>query len=222
MPSLLIVARESKPLAELRGGLERSGFVCSSVPSVDEALRFLASQKADLLLVEVGGRPSDSAIWEFIRQARKERSVPVIALVAGELPDDAATFTDVDDFLASPYDAKELTFRVKRLLGKGSASGDIIKCDGLIIDLTNCDVTVRGKAVELTFKEYELLKLLAANRGRVYTRQDLLNKVWGYEYYGGDRTVDVHIRRLRSKIEGPGEIYIETVRNIGYRFKKEA
>ncbi len=74
--------------------------------------------------------------------------------------------------------------------------------------------------VELTFKEYELLKFLARDRGRVFTREALLNKVWGYDYFGGDRTVDVHVRRLRSKIELSGQTFIETVRNIGYRFKK--
>ena len=73
--------------------------------------------------------------------------------------------------------------------------------------------------IELTFKEYELLKFLASHQGRVYTREALLNKVWGYDYYGGDRTVDVHIRRLRSKIEDAKHTFIETVRNIGYRFK---
>jgi DNA-binding response OmpR family regulator len=86
--------------------------------------------------------------------------------------------------------------------------------------MTTCEVTVNGSIVELTFKEYELLKLMASNPGRVYTREVLLNKIWGYDYFGGDRTVDVHIRRLRSKIEDSGHSYIETVRNIGYKFIK--
>ena len=90
----------------------------------------------------------------------------------------------------------------------------------LVIDLANCEVRVGGKIVELTFKEYELLKFLARDRGRVFSREALLNKVWGYDYFGGDRTVDVHVRRLRSKIEISGQTFIETVRNIGYRFKK--
>jgi two-component system alkaline phosphatase synthesis response regulator PhoP len=75
--------------------------------------------------------------------------------------------------------------------------------------------------VSLTFKEYELLKFLSSNKGRVFSRNDLLNEVWGYEYYGGDRTVDVHVTRLRNKIEGTGHSFIETVRNIGYKFKEE-
>jgi DNA-binding response OmpR family regulator len=89
-----------------------------------------------------------------------------------------------------------------------------------LIDLARCEVTLEGRIVELTFKEYELLKLLAANSGRVYSREVLLDQVWGYDYYGGDRTVDVHVRRLRSKIEDSTHTFIETVRNIGYRFKK--
>jgi DNA-binding response OmpR family regulator len=90
----------------------------------------------------------------------------------------------------------------------------------MVIDLARCEVSIKGKPVQLTFKEYELLRFLASNRGRVFSRDAILNRVWGYDYYGGDRTVDVHIRRLRSKIEeASDQTYIETVRNIGYRFK---
>ena len=114
--------------------------------------------------------------------------------------------------------------RINRVLRKTvkNESSEQIKCDGLTIDLATCEVTVNGKIVELTFKEYEMLKLLASNKGRVYTREALLDKIWGYDYYGGDRTVDVHVRRLRSKIEDASHTYIETVRNIGYRFIKDS
>ena len=95
---------------------------------------------------------------------------------------------------------------------------NLIKCGDLVIDLAKYEATLSNKAVMLTFKEYELLKFLAGNPGRVFTREALLNRVWGYDYYGGDRTVDVHVRRLRSKIGGLGQDFIETVRNIGYRF----
>ena len=89
-----------------------------------------------------------------------------------------------------------------------------------MIDTARCEVTVAGRPVLLTFKEYELLRFLASNPGRVFSRDSLLNRVWGYDYFGGDRTVDVHVRRLRSKIEPLGYSFIETVRNIGYRFAK--
>jgi two-component system alkaline phosphatase synthesis response regulator PhoP len=114
-----------------------------------------------------------------------------------------------------------LVLRIKRLLNKRNGNqddGELIRFDGLIIDLAKCEVTVDSRVVALTFREYELLKFLASNKGRVYTRDALLNKVWGYDYYGGDRTVDVHIRRLRSKIDDAKHTFIETVRNIGYRF----
>jgi DNA-binding response OmpR family regulator len=129
---------------------------------------------------------------------------------------------DADDFLLSPYDGRELALRVKRQLNivQNGASGELIRCDGLLIDLARCEVTLEGRIIELTFKEYELLKLLAVNSGRVYSREALLDQVWGYDYYGGDRTVDVHVRRLRSKIEDATHTFIETVRNVGYRFKK--
>ena len=95
----------------------------------------------------------------------------------------------------------------------------IIKAGDLAIDPIRCEVEVGGRLMALTFKEYELLKLLATNKGKVFTREALLNEIWGYDYYGGDRTVDVHIRRLRSKIEDPEHSFIDTVRNIGYKFK---
>jgi two-component system alkaline phosphatase synthesis response regulator PhoP len=89
-----------------------------------------------------------------------------------------------------------------------------------MIDPAKCEVSINGRLVVLTFKEYELLKVLISNRGKVFTRETLLNQVWGYDYYGGDRTVDVHIRRLRSKIEDATHTFIETVRNIGYKLSE--
>jgi len=219
MPNLLIIARESKELTKLSSGLAENGFDCSQASYTEKVTELLSRHSPDLLLVEVDA--PDSKTWEFIRKFKRDSSLPVIALVAGEIAKDANGYLEVDDFITRPYDARELTARIQRLLNKSKrAGGELIKSENLVIDLTNCDVTVGGKAVELTFKEYELLKLLAANKGRVYTREDLLNKIWGYEYFGGDRTVDVHVRRLRSKIEGPTDTFIETVRNIGYRFKK--
>jgi DNA-binding response OmpR family regulator len=128
----------------------------------------------------------------------------------------------VDDFVIEPCDVKDLELRVRRLLHTGSeGDGDqVVRCGDLAIDLAKCEVSVAGKQIELAFREYELLKFMATNRGRVYSRAQLLDKVWGYDYYGGDRTVDVHIRRLRSKIEDVDHTFIETVRSIGYRFKE--
>ena len=129
-------------------------------------------------------------------------------------------YSGADDFIVRPYDERELVARARRLIQKNNREDEILRRGDLAIDLANCEVRVEGKIVELTFKEYELLKFLAQDQGRVFSRETLLNKVWGYDYFGGDRTVDVHVRRLRSKIEISGQTFIETVRNIGYRFKK--
>ena len=128
----------------------------------------------------------------------------------------------VDDFVVKPWEANEVTARIKRILRQKGSTGseDIIKCGDLVIDSAKCEVSLGDKPIILTFKEYQLLKFLANNKGKVFTREALLNKVWGWDYYGGDRTVDVHIRRLRSKIEDINHSFIETIRNIGYRFKE--
>ena len=116
---------------------------------------------------------------------------------------------------------REVAVRVKRLAAHGSKEKHVrINAGNIVIDTEQYEVLIDGRPVSLTFREYELLRFMATNPGRVFTRDALLNHVWGNDYFGGDRTVDVHIRRLRSKIEDEKHIYIETVRNIGYRFVK--
>jgi two-component system alkaline phosphatase synthesis response regulator PhoP len=113
--------------------------------------------------------------------------------------------------------------RVRRAIWRksGVESDNTLRLGELLVDLSNYKVFVSGRAVDLTYKEYELLRFLATNRDKVFTREALLNRVWGYDFYGGARTVDVHIRRLRSKIEDGHHAFIETVRNVGYRFHIE-
>jgi two-component system alkaline phosphatase synthesis response regulator PhoP len=218
--SLLIIAQETEALAGLCSGLIRDGFACSVISHGNGLVEKIATYRPDLVMLETDGCSANAGIQELTQMVKQEGSLPIIALVAREKLDGIDVHVEVDDFLLSPYDPKELLLRIKRLLDRTSNvdCGERIKCDGLVIDLIKCEVTVEGKVVELTFKEYELLRFLASNRGHVYTREALLNRVWGYDYYGGDRTVDVHIRRLRSKIEHRNKQYIETVRSIGYRF----
>lgn len=222
MVSLLIIAQESTTQAGLYTSLVKSGFACSVISSDNEIMEQVSRQSPDLVLVEIDGNSPDSRIWELIQSIKQEKRLPIMALVSEEMLNSIEGHYDLDDFLTSPYDVKELVLRINRLLRRTRDidSNELIKCDGLVIDLAKCEVTLEGRAVELTFKEYELLKFMASNRGRVYTRDALLSRVWGYDYYGGDRTVDVHIRRLRSKIEDSNHAFIETVRNIGYRFRE--
>ena len=127
---------------------------------------------------------------------------------------------DVDDFVMEPWNTVELIARVRRILNRrpDGNSSELIRCGEVMIDPAKCEVAFRGRLVELTFREYELLKFLVGNKGKVFSRDALLDKVWGYDFYGGDRTVDLHIRRLRSKLDESD--CIETVRNIGYRFRE--
>ena len=221
MPNLLIIAQESKELTRLHSGLAQSGFACSVTPNGDDVVEQLIEQAPDLVLVEMNG-PSE--MRELSQRIKQERRLPIIFLVGREMLDSVDGHLDIDDFVIKPCDVRELSLRVKRLLRRTSNpdSSELLRCADLVIDLAECEVSVGGRPVMLTFKEYELLKFLVSHRGRVFTREALLNKVWGYDYYGGDRTVDVHIRRLRSKIEDTTTTFIETVRNIGYRFRKEA
>ena len=172
------------------------------------------------MLVAMNGH--SAAVWELSRRIKLEKPSPVIVLVDKETLDSLDVDLNIDDFVIQPCDVKELAVRVKRLLHQSNRdTGELIRCGDLVIDLARCEVTVDSRLVVLTFREYELLRFLAKNSGRVFTREALLNKVWGYDYYGGDRTVDVHIRRLRSKVEDSNHTFIETVRNIGYRFRKD-
>jgi DNA-binding response OmpR family regulator len=222
MVNLLIVSREKERPVSLRDKLARAGLSCSVTPYHNGSRGAFAGPPPDVILLELTGRRSDEDTLGLIRGMKRERKLPVIAIVPPERLDEMASDADFDDFLTSPPDPAELGLRIKRLLGKrrDKPPGELISHNGLVIDPAACEVTLDGRAVELTFKEYELLKLLAGHRGRVFTRDDLLNRLWGYDYFGGDRTVDVHIRRLRSKIEDAGHTFIETVRNIGYRFVK--
>ena len=145
---------------------------------------------------------------------------PVIAAVSWEALRSPDAPINADDVIVVPWRVGELEMRIARLIARKTPPKEahLISTGDLVIDPERYDVFVANKPVLLTFKEYELLKLLAANPGRVYSREALLEQVWGYQYFGGTRTVDVHVRRLRSKIEDATHTFIDTVWNVGYRF----
>ncbi len=214
----LVAVREQSP--ELLAGLVRSGFTCTVAADEDEALKQIAEQAPDLVVVAVNGH-LEPGQRELIRTIKRDKALPVIALVGQDsLPHLVGDLKAVDDFALQSGGVDEVVLRIRRLLQRAADDSDLIKRDNLVIDTARCEVSVSDQVVEFTFREYELLRFLAVNEGRVFTRDALLDRVWGYDYYGGDRTVDVHIRRLRSKIEDAGHTFIETVRNIGYRFRR--
>jgi DNA-binding response OmpR family regulator len=221
LPNILIIAKGNVIGEELSSGLAERGYACSVTHDAEAAVNRIDEPPFDLVLL---AGDSGSQIGAIARRMKQEKDLPVMALIEREMLADINGYPDViDDFVIRPYDLRELNLRVARLLRKtGRAdSGELIRCGDLIIDQARCEVAVAGRPIDLTYREYELLRFLAGHVGRVYTRDALLDKVWGYDYYGGDRTVDVHIRRLRSKVEDSAHSFIETVRNIGYRFRNE-
>ena len=177
-------------------------------------------------------QPPDVVLLDTTFMSRREQKecieecrslgLPVVGLI----PEDRLPKFDLalglDDFLVLPVRPFELVARIHQMLGRsmGANRENVIRAGDLEMDLDSYEVFLAGHRVMLAFKEYELLRVLVTNPGRVYTREALLNQVWGYDYFGGTRTVDVHIRRLRSKIEDVNHSFIDTVRNVGYRFRE--
>jgi DNA-binding response OmpR family regulator len=217
---VFIIANESEQARKLRSELAQRGFDCLIVPNKDGAIEQIAGQSLGVMLLNTDEATTGSEAWEQAQRIRQERQIPLIALISREKLN--GLDSSIDDFVVKPWEATEVTARIKRILRQKESmeSEDIIRCDDLVIDSAKCEVLLGGKPIILTFKEYQLLKFLANNKGKVFTRDVLLDKVWGWDYYGGDRTVDVHIRRLRSKIEDKDHSFIETLRGIGYRFRE--
>tara|TARA_Y100000768_G_scaffold384611_1_gene368988 strand:+ start:1412 stop:2089 length:678 start_codon:yes stop_codon:yes gene_type:complete len=160
--------------------------------------------------------------WRMLRALRK-RDVPVAPLLlmirGNELAELDLRDELFDDFCLDPFHPRELEARVRHMLAAsgGDLSGERIEYGPLVLDLETYEASVDSRPLDLTFMEYELLRFLAATPGRVFTREVLLSRVWGYEYYGGARTVDVHVRRLRAKLGEEYAALIQTVRSVGYR-----
>ncbi|CAI8052701.1 Transcriptional regulatory protein GlnR [Geodia barretti] len=151
----------------------------------------------------------------------RELKVPVLAVIPADSLEEYDPAMNPDEFILTPMQKEELLARIKQAIYRvsGPSGGQLLKVGDLSIDLERYDVMMAGRRVSLTYKEFQLLVMLASNPGRVYSRDVLLSQVWGYDYLGGTRTVDVHVRRLRSKIEDPDHSFIETIWNVGYRFK---
>ena len=208
---------------ELARALDLAGYVWKAVASPDEATD---NEPADGWQAAIIDASVDSeGAWAFARLLRKAEgsTMKVLVLVGGgrlaelELRDDL-----FDDFCLTPFHPAEFEARLRHLMwatdGDTTTRADLVEYGDLMLNLETYQATIAKRPLDLTYMEYELLKFLAQNPGKVFTREILLSRVWGYEYYGGARTVDVHIRRLRAKL---GEEYaglIATVRSVGYRF----
>ena len=154
---------------------------------------------------------------ERCRQAK----LPLIALVSESRLEDSGVLSGISDFVLMPLRPAELVARARQAMRRSLSQEDpdVIRVGELVINPTRYEVSLGGRRIDLRFKEYELLRLMASHPGRVFTREALLNEIWGYQYFGGTRTVDVHIRRLRSKIADSDHAFIETVWQVGYRLR---
>jgi two-component system alkaline phosphatase synthesis response regulator PhoP len=178
--------------------------------------------RPDAMVVDVTSTNGAAALPGLLQDVRETAAPPIMALIGEEQVAAYESFPGIDDFLVLPARAAELAARIRQLLRRRNAhlDGDnTLRSGDLVINLASREVFLAGRAVTLAYKEYELLRFLVSNSGTVCTREALLNRVWGYDFYGGARTVDVHIRRLRSKIEDARHSFIGTVRNVGYRFR---
>ena len=206
----LLAETQSETLA-LAETLRRLGYACEPAATTAE----LQTQQPEIVILLGMDAAQVSA---FTGTLDEYLEAPVLALVDAPQISQLGAACRLADFMAWPGDKAELKLRLERICTNQLDSPDVTHYGALSINRASCEVRVDGTPVALTFKEYELLKCLAENADRVLSRDALLNDVWGYDYIGGDRTVDVHVRRLRSKIEVRGHSFIDTVRNIGYRF----
>ena len=221
MHSVLFVGQRGEDVDTLARELEASGYRVSLCPTGGVENALTSGDPPDVLVLDLttaGEEPALRYLWD---EPAGTDSPVAIALLRREQLSHHDLPAAMDDFLALPAIAGELVARVRRALKRRrpEASDRALRCGDLTIDLANYMVFVGGRQVSLTYKEYELLRFLATNADTVFNRETLLNKVWGYDFYGGARTVDVHVRRLRSKIEDRHHSFIETVRNVGYRFR---
>jgi two-component system, OmpR family, response regulator len=225
--TILLVDDEDSIQKLLTYPLEREGFRVLQARDGEEALRQFASERVDLVVLDLMLPKLDGL--EVCKRLRAESEVPIIMLTArdDELDKVLGLELGADDYITKPFSIREFRSRVRALLRRASAprqvasDGETISAGGLRIDLSRRTVEVRNQPVQLTYVEFELLRVLAAHPGRVYSRRMLLEALWGGADYREPRTIDVHVRHLREKLEpDPAEpAYILTVRGVGYRFR---
>lgn len=231
--TILAVDDEPHILELLQYNLESAGYEVVKAETGEEAMDYIENQAYDFAVILLDWMlPGIDGIEVLKRIRMNERymNVPIIMLTAksDEISKVVGLEVGADDYLSKPFGVHELMARMKAVMRRSGGvqkvasneQEEIIKIGTLVINKTRRTVEVDGKGVDLALKEYELLYLLAKNKGIVFTRENLLEKIWGYDYIGETRTVDVHVRNIRKKIEkdDTAPVYIKTVRGIGYKF----
>ena len=226
MAKSVLIVEDDRNIAELlRLYLEKEGYVAAIAPDGGAGVEMFRKLQPELVLLDVMLPVLDG--WGVLRTIRQESQTPVIMLTAkGELDDKVAGLRmGADDYITKPFETKEVLARMEAVLRRGSPEPDRdtakrLTFDRLVVDLDAFELVVDGKKVDTPPKEMELLYHLASSPNRVYTRNQLLDEVWGFDYFGDSRTVDVHIKRLREKLEGVSEQWsLKTVWGVGYKFE---
>ena len=213
----------------LKFNLENNGFKVIKALNGEQALELIKLEKPDLILLDVMLPGIDGyELCKILRRKTDTSEIPIILITAKNEEIDRILGLEIgaDDYITKPFSVRELVARVKAVLRrveKKDKGENTIRISDICIKVDKFEVTVDGRKIDLTPKEFELLKLFAQNPGRVFSRDYLLERIWGYDYLGDTRTVDVHIRHLRQKLgdEQDEPKYIETIRGIGYKFKEK-
>ena len=222
----VLVIEDDKNIQELlQLYLEKEGYAVTVADDGGQGLTKFRAIKPDLVLLDVMMPVMDG--WTVCRTIRSESQTPIIMLTAKSELDDKITGLQngADDYITKPFEMKELIARIQAVLRRSDRGGDTAKArrlvfDRLIIDMDAFELLVDGKKMDTPPKEMELLFYLASTPNRVYTRNQLLDEVWGFDYFGDSRTVDVHVKRLREKLEGVSENWcLRTVWGVGYKFE---
>ena len=221
---ILVVDDDNNICELLRLYLEKEGYEVTIAHNGADAVKLFQEVSPNLMLLDIMLPVLDG--WQVCREVRKFSDKPIIMLTAkGETFDKVLGLElGADDYVVKPFDAKEVVARVKAVLRRsaGAPAADIkqVEYDKLKINLTNYELWVDGKRIDTPPKELELIYHLASNPNRVFTRDQLLDEVWGFDYYGDSRTVDVHVKRLREKLEGVSDKWeLKTVWSVGYKFE---
>ena len=217
---ILIVDDEKNIVDIIAFNLKKEGYTVITAADGEEGVQKAMEENPDLILLDIMMPKMDG--WEVCREIRKNSKVPIIMLTArGDERDELLGFDlGVDEYISKPFSPKILVARVNAILRRANVlgGGDEIDAGGIVIDKAAHQVKIDGKEIELSFKEFELLSYFVENQGIALSREKILNNVWDYDYFGDARTIDTHVKKLRSKLGEKGN-YIKTIWGMGYKFE---
>lgn len=217
---ILVVDDESRMRKLVKDFLNRAGYQVLEAGDGEEAVDvFFSTKGIDLLVLDVMMTRMDG--WEVVREIRKVSEVPIIMLTAKDQENDELQGFDlgVDEYISKPFSPKILVARIEAILRRTrQQDGEVLKAGGIVLDEAAHMVTIDDKSIDLSFKEFELLSYFMKNEGRALTRENILNQVWNYDYFGDARTIDTHVKKLRNKMGSKGA-YIRTIWGMGYKFE---